>query len=130
MDILKDFSREDRVARVYKEELPPLIRQRLSFFQLFVIPHASCHSIATRRRLSRSSYGMNDEKEKDKMNSTRPIARSVRAKQMVPEAAYVPLGVQRIIRLFSFYVTARANDILRLRALVTVSIVPYNIYNK
>lgn len=64
------------------------------------------------------------------MNSTRPIARSVRAKQMVPEAAYVPLGVQRIIRLFSFYVTARANDILRLRALVTVSIVPYNVYNK
>lgn len=31
---------------------------------------------------------------------------------MVPEAAYVPFGVQRIIRrLFSFYATARANDI-------------------
>lgn len=50
---------------------------------------------------------------------------------MVPEAAYVPFGVQRIIRsLFSFYATARANDILRFRALVTVSIILYNIYDK
>lgn len=67
--------------------------------------------------------------EKDKMNSARPIARarrSSRAKQMAPEAAHVPLGVQRIIRrLFPFYATARANDILRpARALVTVSIIP------
>lgn len=62
------------------------------------------------------------------MNSTRPIARAVRAKQMVPEAAYVPLGVQRIIRcLFPFYAIARANDILRLRALVTISIISYKL---
>lgn len=45
---------------------------------------------------------------------------------MVPEAAYVPFGDQRIIRrLFPFYAIARANDILRLRALVTISIIPY-----
>lgn len=45
---------------------------------------------------------------------------------MVPEAAYVPLGDQRIIRrLFPFYAIARANDILRLCALVTISIIPY-----
>lgn len=50
---------------------------------------------------------------------------------MVPEAAYVPFGVQRIIRrLFSFYATARANDILRFCTLVTVSIILYNIYDK
>lgn len=53
---------------------------------------------------------------------------------MVPEAAYVPLGAQRIIRrLFPFYAIARANDILRLRALVTISIIPCklvtNIFN-
>lgn len=42
---------------------------------------------------------------------------------MVPAAAYVPLGVQRIIRrVFPFYAIARANDILRLRALVTMYI--------
>lgn len=47
---------------------------------------------------------------------------------MVPEAAYVPLGVKRIIRrLFPFYAIARANDILRLRALVTISIIPYKL---
>jgi len=52
----------------------------------------------------------------------------IRAKQMVPEAAYVPLGVQRIIhRLFPFYAIARANDILRLRALVTISIILYKL---
>lgn len=50
---------------------------------------------------------------------------------MVPEAAYVPFGVQRIIRrLFSFYATARANDILRFRTLVTVSIIPHNVHDK
>lgn len=63
------------------------------------------------------------------MNSTRSIGpRSIRAKQMVPEAAYVPLGVKRIIRsLFPFYAIARANDILRLRTLVTISIIPYKL---
>lgn len=49
---------------------------------------------------------------------------------MVPEAAYVPFGVQRIIcRLFSFYATARANDILRL-CTHSLSIILYNIYDK